>query len=99
MTVTNFASMGPFSARVELQNSATQNRYSRDDALGSTASYALTNAAATYVWEHGSARGMVFLRATNLADRKAFNTASFDTNTHLGTTAGPQRAGGVQVNF
>ncbi len=91
--------MDAIGARIEVQNSATQNRFSRDDAIGATAGYMFINAAATYAFEIANMRGMVFLRGTNLADRKAFNAASFDTIRALAPLPGRSLKTGVQVNF
>ncbi len=91
--------MGDWGARLEAQTIAKQNRYSPDDALGSTAGYTFINAALTYGFQVSRATGTVFLRGTNLTDRKAFNAASIDTIRNLAPLPGRGVKAGVQLNF
>jgi len=91
--------MGDWGARVEAQNVAKQNRFSSDDIGGSTGGYTFINAAATYGFKMDRIGGTVFLRGTNLTDRKAFNASSVDTIRGLAPLPGRGVKAGVQVNF
>ena len=91
--------MGAWGARIEAQTVAKQNRYSFDDALGTTRGYTFINAALTYGFQMSKASGTVFLRGTNLTDRKAFNAASIDTIRNLAPLPGRGIKAGVQINF
>lgn len=91
--------MGDWGARVEAQNVAKQNRFSSDDIGGSTGGYTFINAAATYGFKMDRFGGTVFLRGTNLTDRKAFNASSVDTIRGLAPLPGRGVKAGVQVNF
>ena len=91
--------MGDWGARLEAQNVAKQNRFSSDDIGGATGGYTFINAAATYGFKMDRIGGTVFLRGTNLADRKAFNASSVDTIRGLAPLPGRGVKVGVQVNF
>ena len=91
--------MGDWGARVEAQNVAKQNRFSSDDIGGPTGGYTFINAAATYGFKMDRFGGTVFLRGTNLTDRKAFNASSVDTIRGLAPLPGRGVKAGVQVNF
>jgi iron complex outermembrane recepter protein len=91
--------MGNWGARVEVQNAAKQNRFSRDDLGGETAGYTFINAAATYGFKFNEIRGTLFLRGTNLTDKKAFNASSIDTIRGVAPLPGRGVKVGVQVNF
>lgn len=91
--------MGDWGARVEVQNVAKQNRFSRDDLGGETAGYTFINAAATYGLKFNQIRGTVFLRGTNLSNKKAFNASSIDTIRGLAPLPGRGVKVGVQINF
>lgn len=91
--------MGDWGARVEAQNVAKQNRFSSDDIGGPTGGYTFINAAATYGFKMDRIGGTVFLRGTNLTDRKAFNASSVDTIRGLAPLPGRGVKVGVQVNF
>ncbi len=91
--------MGDWSARIEAQNVAKQNRFSSDDIGGATDGYTFINTAVTYGFKVDRIGGTVFLRGTNLADRKAFNASSVDTIRGLAPLPGRGVKVGVQVNF
>ncbi len=91
--------LGDWGARIEAQNVAQQNRFSSDDIGGATKGYTFINAAATYGFNVDRIRGTVFLRGTNLTDRKAFNASSVDTIRGLAPLPGRGVKVGVQVNF
>lgn len=91
--------MGDWGARVEVQNVAKQDRFSRDDLGGETAGYTFINAAATYGFKLNQVRGTVFLRGTNLSNKKAFNASSIDTIRNLAPLPGRGVKMGVQLNF
>jgi iron complex outermembrane recepter protein len=91
--------MNNWGARVEVQNVAKQNRFSRDDLGGETAGYTFINAAATYGFKFNQVGGTVFLRGTNLSNKKAFNASSIDTIRGLAPLPGRGVKVGVQVNF
>jgi iron complex outermembrane recepter protein len=91
--------MNNWGARFEVQNIARQDRFSRDDLGGATAGYTFINAAATYGFKFDQIRGTLFLRGTNLTDRKAFNASSIDTIRNLAPLPGRGLKVGVQVNF
>ena len=91
--------LGAWGARLEAQTVARQNRYSFDDALGTTGGYTFINAALTYGFQMSKASGTMFLRGTNLANRVAFNAASIDTIRNLAPLPGRGVKAGVQINF
>ncbi len=91
--------MNNWGARFEAQNVAKQNRFSRDDLGGGTAGYTFINAAATYGFKLNDIRGTLFLRGTNLTNKKAFNASSIDTIRGLAPLPGRGVKVGVQVNF
>ena len=91
--------MDNWSARMDVQNVAKQNRFSSDDTGGATEGYTFINASATYGFKFDQIRGTLFLRGTNLADRKAFNASSIDTIRNLAPLPGRGVKVGVQVNF
>jgi iron complex outermembrane recepter protein len=91
--------MNNWGARVEVQNVAKQNRFSRDDLGGETAGYTFINAAASYGFKLNQVRGTVFLRGTNLSNKKAFNASSIDTIRGLAPLPGRGVKVGIQVNF
>ncbi len=91
--------MSNWGARFEVQNIARQDRFSSDDLGGATAGYTFINAAATYGFKFDQIRGTLFLRGTNLTDRKAFNASSIDTIRNLAPLPGRGLKVGVQVNF
>ena len=91
--------IGNWGARMDVQNVAKQNRFSSDDTGGATEGYTFINASATYGFKFDQIRGTLFLRGTNLADRKAFNASSIDTIRNLAPLPGRGIKVGVQVNF
>ena len=91
--------LGAWGARLEAQTVARQNRYSFDDALGTTGGYTFINAALTYGFQMSKASGTMFLRGTNLTNRVAFNAASIDTIRNLAPLPGRGVKAGVQINF
>ena len=92
-------SKGSWGARLEAQTIARQNRFSSDDAAGATEGYTFVNAAMTYGFQFSNVTGAVFLRGTNLTDRKAFNAVSIDTIRNLAPLPGRGIKTGVQINF
>lgn len=91
--------MNNWGGRLDVQNVAKQNRFSSDDTGGATEGYTFVNAAATYGFKVDQIRGTLFLRGTNLTDRKAFNASSIDTIRNLAPLPGRGVKIGVQVNF
>ena len=92
-------SMNAWGARLEAQMVSKQNRHSFDDAVGRTDGYTFINAAVTYGFQQTRTSGTLFVRATNLADRKAFNAASIDTIRSLSPLPGRSIKAGLQINF
>jgi iron complex outermembrane recepter protein len=99
MTAGVILGLGQWGARLELQNVAKQNRFARDDALGATDGFTLINAAVTYAFGGEKNNGTVFVRGTNLSDRKAYNASSIDTIRALAPLPGRGVKAGVQLNF
>ena len=91
--------MGNCGARIDAQNVAKQNRFSSDDTGGATSGYTFINAAFTYGFKFSQTGGTLFLRGTNLTDRKAFNASSIDTIRGLAPLPGRGVKVGVQYNF
>jgi iron complex outermembrane recepter protein len=91
--------IGQWGARLELQNAAKQNRFARDDAIGATDGYTLINAAVTYNFGSEKVNGIVFIRGTNLGDRKAYSASSIDTIRAPAPLPGRGVKAGVQFNF
>ena len=92
-------STGAWGARAEAQTVSRQKRHSFDDAVGATDGYTFVNAAVTYGFPLSKASGTLFLRGTNLMDRKASNAASIDTIRNLSPLPGRGIKAGVLVNF
>jgi iron complex outermembrane recepter protein len=99
MTAGAIFGFGQWGARLELQNAAKQNRFARDDAIGATDGYTLINAAVTYTFGGEKTNGTVFIRGTNLSDRKAYSASSIDTIRALAPLPGRGVKAGVQFNF
>ncbi len=91
---------GGWSVRGEIDNRAKQTRVPTIDAIGATAGYTMINAAGAYGFNLGSAAsGTLFLRGTNLTDRKAYSASSTDTIRALAPYPGRGIKAGVQISF
>ena len=90
---------GGWTARAEVEYSAKQNRVPANDLLGATESHTLVHAAISYTAKLGNGSALLFLKANNIGNRKAFNASSIDTVRGLAPLPGRGIKAGVQVSF
>jgi iron complex outermembrane recepter protein len=90
---------GDWGARLDVQHTSKQKRFSSDDAVGGTDSFTLVNAAVTYKFETKAVGGLVFLSATNIGNQRAFNASSIDSIRALAPLPGRGLKAGVQLSF
>ena len=85
---------------LDVEHAAKQNRVPSLDLLGETRSYTLLNAHAAYRFRFGGGSdASVFLRATNLTDKRAFNASSIDTVRNLAPLPGRSVKLGLRLDF
>jgi iron complex outermembrane recepter protein len=90
---------GGWGARLDVQHTAKQNRFSSDDALKATDGYTLVNAALSYYFANDVVSGTAFLRATNIGNQRAFSASSIDSIRALAPLPGRGFKAGVQFSF
>ncbi|HEX4858958.1 MAG TPA: TonB-dependent receptor, partial [Usitatibacteraceae bacterium] len=90
---------GPWAARVEFDHAARQSRVPASDTVGATPAFTLWNAALTYRAGWGGNNALLFVKATNIGDRLAYNASSIDTIRALAPLPGRALKAGVQLTF
>ena len=91
--------MGPWALRTEVEHVNRQGRVPEIDLFGATPGYTMVHAAAIYTLRISGGTALLFLKANNLGDRKAFNASSIDTIRGLAPLPGRGIKAGVQLNF
>ena len=92
-------SNGPWSVRAEIAHTTAQDRVPANDLFGATAAYTMVNAAASYTIKLANTSALLFLKGSNLGDRKAFSASTVDTIRGLAPLPGRGIKGGMQYNF
>jgi iron complex outermembrane recepter protein len=90
-------SQGPWAARAEVQHSARQSRVPADDVA--TPAWTLLNASLSWKAPLGGVDALVFAKATNLTNERAFNAASIRTVRELSPLPGRGLTLGIRSTF
>ena len=91
------AGFGPWSARIELDHAARQNRVPANDTA--TASYSIVNLSLTRQFELSGSRALWFLKLGNVGNTLAYNASTIDTVRGLAPLPGRALKTGLRVSF
>ena len=90
---------GNWSARVEAQMAARQNRVPSSDLLGPTPGSVRVNASLTQRFTASGRTGLWFVKLSNLLDQTAYSANAIDTLRQLAPLPGRGIAAGVQISL
>jgi iron complex outermembrane receptor protein len=91
------AGFGPWSARIELDHAARQNRVPANDTA--TASYSIVNLSLTRKFELAGSHALWFLKLGNVGNTLAYNASTIDTVRGLAPLPGRALKTGLRVSF
>ena len=91
------AGFGPWSARIDLDHAARQERVPANDTA--TASYSIVNLALTRKFELAGSNALWFLKLGNVGNKLAYNASTIDTVRGLAPLPGRAVKTGLRVSF